>query len=79
MSWAASRYCLDEALQIMPDGNLAHFAALVEESKAILVAGVEKITSTEVGHRADPGGRVDQDRDDRPVTKAHHVAQVDTR
>ena len=33
---------LNEALQVMPNGNLAGLATFVEESKAVLIAGIEK-------------------------------------
>ena len=70
---------VDEPLQIMPDRNLSGLAALVEELEAVLVAGVEKIAPAEAGDRADPSGRVDQDRDDRPVAKADDMTQVKAR
>ena len=56
-----------EALQIVADGYLARLTPLVKEAQAVLVCRFEEVPYSQPGHGPNPGCRVNQHGDDRPV------------
>ena len=75
----ASRFEVSQynPLKIVSHGNLAGFTSLVHESQAVLVPGVEEVANSQSGDGSDAGRGIDQDRDDRAVSKTNDVAGVD--
>ena len=61
----------------MPDGDLARLAALLGEPQRVLRTVMLEALEGELGDGADPGGRVDQHGEDRPVPQADEVRDID--
>ena len=68
---------LDEALEVVADGDLAGLSPLGFEVELDLLAGVVKMPELEFSHRPGAGGGIDEGGDDGAVPEAHDVVNID--
>ena len=77
MILAASMYCQQVLLQVVPHRDLARLAAFLGEPQRVLRPVVLEALEGQLGDRADAGRRVDEHRQDGAVPEAHRVRDVD--